>query len=239
MKKGHYIGKKQSGEILNLIEEFQKESQFGKIKTNKSDRIFNKLITDYLDRLIMGVIYSPLWRYYVFAEIEDLQNEARMHLYKSIIDGKFDKNRGTSLFAFLTAVISNNLRTYTTVKNKHMNKESGAELENVVFMPSMQHKDIIYEDIEDIVEKEIVPELEKFFEKDDKFLKLTKLLKNFFKINKKKFFKKEFIEYSKAITGYSPSLINTFLSNLKKIKSIKNIIREHEENQQQARFKKQ
>ena len=37
MKKGHYIGKKQSGEILNLMEEFQKESQFGKIKTNKSD----------------------------------------------------------------------------------------------------------------------------------------------------------------------------------------------------------
>lgn len=239
MKKGHYIGKKQSAEILQLIELFQKESNYGKIKNSKTDRIFNILITNYLDRLIMGVIYSPLWKYYIYAEIEDLQNEARMHLYKSIIEDKFDKNRGTSLFAFLTSVISNNLRTYTTVKNKHMNKESGAELDSLVFMPSMQHTDIVYEDIEDIIEKEIIPELEKFFEKDEKFLKLTKLLKNFFKINKKKFFKKEFIEYSKAITGYSPSLINTFLSNLKKIKSVKNIIREHEDNKQQERFKKQ
>ena len=130
------------------------------------------------------------------------------------------------------------MRTYTTVKNKHMNKESGAELDSVVFMPSMQHTDIVYEDIEDIMDKEIIPELERFFEKEEKFLKLTRLLKTFFKINKKKFFKKEFIEFSKSLTGYSPSLINSFLSNLKKIKSIKNIIREHQENQQQERFKK-
>lgn len=242
MQKGHYIGIKQSAEILNLIEEFQQETNFGEKKTYKSDKIFSQLLNNYLEKLILGVIYSPKWRYYTYGEIEDLQEVGRMHLYKCIIEGKFDKTRGTSLFAFLTAVISNNLRTYTTLKNKWNHKLSDAELENVTFMSSMQYEDmnVAENDSMENLEKEIFKEIEIFFKNDDKFLKLANNLKTYIQTRKgKKFLKKEFIEYVKAVTGYSPSLINSFLANLKKIKKIKTMIAENLEiNSKKERFKK-
>lgn len=222
----YYIRKKDQEDIQRIIEEFQLETDFGQKKTPKSDKMMKFLFENYLDKLIFGVIYSPMWKYYTYGEPEDLANEARMHLFKSFTDAKFDKTRNTSLFAFLTSVVSNNIRTYTKVQNKNMNKKSNAEFDKVQFLLVTEgNYDQITDENEPSVTEKIFEILNTEFKENPKYLKLTEILRVFFMFNNnKKFYKKEFTEYAKSLTGFSNSVINGFLNKIKTFKKIKNII---------------
>ena len=69
---------------------------------------------------------------------------------------------------------------------------------------------------------DIFQELEKHFEGKKKFIKLTKLLEQYYFENfGKKFIKKHFIEYAKAY-NLSPAITNTFFLYVKNLVHSKN-----------------
>jgi len=191
---------------------YQEKSEFGLIKNPQTDRIIDQFFK-YADLIINGVIFA--YKFWVYAELDDLKQEARMALIISINKQQWDVEKG-NIFNFFTTVVSRNLINYT---RKHYKKE---EVDTDI--------DILYTNIsvkynqdfdKCFIMTDIFNELRKFFKGKHKFIELTKLLEHYYYDNLgKKFVKKHFIEFAKAY-NFSPAITNTFFASIKKMNYIK------------------
>ncbi len=205
-----YLNKKQQDEMIAIMHEYLQITNFGETKSFKSDRLMDKFFINYADLIINGVIYA--YKYWQYAELDDLIQEARTALIISIHKNQWDEKKG-NVFNFFTTVIRRNLINFTR-KNNHSKTESETDIdelyenENAQFYQNYDKKFIMMD---------LFSELKKYFEGKRKFVELTCLLENYYYINfGKKFVKKQFIEYAKA-HNYSPAITNTFFSYLKRI----------------------
>lgn len=205
-----------------MIEDFYVETNDCTIKTRKSDMIMNKLFTQYIDKIINGVINSSYYAFYRFGEVDDLRNEARMKIYDSIKKKQWNPEKGATIFSFLSTVAANNIRSYTLSQNRNRHYiNEFAELDKIFNNHNFQYRE---DNDKFFIIEHIFDEIYKFFDGKPKFQKLGKILKDYYYINMgKKFIKKDFIEYARTYT-FSNSLVNTFFQNCKKIKIVTNII---------------
>ena len=219
--KKKYITEEDQKVMLQLIDQFMIESKDGTQKTFKSDLIMNRLFIDYFDKIIIGIINSPQYKYYNFYEVDDLKNVARMKIYESIIKKQYKKEIA-SPFNFYSTVVSNNLFSFTTResnKRKHIN--DFVEIEKI-FNDSTPtyHEDFDKKFLFEFIFEEI----DKFFQEKPRFLELAQIFKEYFENNQgRKFIKKDFIEYARTFT-FSDSFCNNFFICCKKIKSISKIL---------------
>lgn len=221
MSGSYYINGEDQRKMLEMMDRYNEMTDFGKHQTNQSELLMNILFSKYIDKIIKGIIYSKVYGFNKMAEVEDLTNEARYRVYLSIIKNQFDPTRGTKLFTFISTVISKNLKTYTKHLNRHRHRVADIDFDLVIQSDKLKYFDNL--DSETTIDM-IFEEAHNFFEGKPKFQRLAELLKNYYFINVgKPFVKKRFIEYAQAFS-FSPSYINTFFNNLKKIKPIKVII---------------
>lgn len=217
----YYINKKEQDTMLSLMEEYNKITENGVKQIKKAELIMNNLYINYIDKIINGIIYSPIYKYYKFAELDDLINEARHKVYISIINNQFKPERGTSIFSFLSTVVSNNLRTYTLHQNRHNNKKSDLDLDIVFNNKTFKYNEDFDKEFTINI---IFNEINNFFVDRPKYLQLANLLKDYFKTHASgRFIKKDFIEYAK-IYAFNSSFVNSFFNKLKKIKNVKKIL---------------
>lgn len=242
-KKSYYINAEEQRQMQAMIAEYIRITESGQKPSQKGQMIMNKLYTNYIDRIISGVIYNKKYGYYRFAEIDDLMSEGRIAIYDSLMKQQWkewipkkDENgviilnaegnpvmvRGASIFSFLSTVVSKNLLSFTFNMNKDRNFRAYQEIETLFDNDNMKFNE--YHD-EKLLIPEIFKELKNYFKDRQKLYKLACLLETYFyQIGGVKFVKKDFIEYAKAHT-FSPSLINSFFTYLKNIKAIKFIIK--------------
>jgi len=212
----HYVNKKDQEKMVEIIEEFLKETNNGENPTRKGDILMNELFSKYVDKIINGIIYQ--YSYYQYAEVDDLFNEARMHIYKAILKNTWDPKKGASIFSFFSTVVSNNLLTYTLKQSKNKKHLSDKDLdfiyenENFAFNEDFENENA-FKDVFNIIKKN--------FKNKPKFIDITDLLELYCTQNThKKFVKRDFIAFSKGYT-YSPSLINTYFSFIKNVNEAK------------------
>lgn len=178
----------------------------------KAEPVVTLLFQKYIDQIISGIIFSPQYNYWQYAELEDLIQEGRLAVLIALQKKQWDKKRG-NIFNFFSTVVSRNLRNYTTKLNKNHKKKSNLEIEKIFNNPDFTYYDNFYRKfiIDDLFEI-----IKKHFNGKEKFLHLTELLKHYYtEHGSKKIIKKRFIERAKAY-GYSPTFVNTFFSHLKK-----------------------
>jgi hypothetical protein len=217
-----YIDANKQKEMIRLINEFYEESEDGIYKTVKSDLIMNKLFKNYVDKIILGIIRSPMYKYYQYAEEDELVCEAQFHIYQSILKKQWDPEKGASIFSFFSTVVARNLKTYTQNLNKKTKRNSGVLLED------LQKEETLFwfEDFDrGFINAYIFDEIEKYFHDNGKhkLLKLSKIFRDYFLHNShQKFKKKLFVAYA-ASYGFSQSFCNTFFEALKKIKNLRNV----------------
>ena len=217
----HYINAEKQKEMVRLINEFYILTEDGKLKTKESDRIMNLLFKE-CDKIIFGIIRSPMYQFFRWADEDELASEARWHLYQSILKKQWDPAKGASIFSFFSTVVSNNLKSYTKKLRKKSNRFSNHEIQDVHSDPAIFWK-VDFDNI--FVNTYLFDEIERFFEENekDKFLSLAKVFRQYFLENKHvKFKKKDFISFA-ASYGYSQSFCNTFFDHLKKIKNLRTI----------------
>jgi len=215
-----YINAERQKQMVAMLDRFYILQDSGVEKNKETDAIMNELFKEF-DKIIIGIIRSPLYKFYQYADEDDLISEARWHIYQSVIKRQWDPSRGASLFSFFSTVVSNNLKSYTRKTKKKSNRFVGIELSEINDT-SIQWKE---DQDEGFVNTYIFDEIEAFFFENDKnkFYSLSLVFKQYFIENKHtKFKKKDFISYA-ASFGYSQSFCNTFFEHLKKIKSLKNI----------------
>lgn len=229
----NYINKTDQEDMIKLVEEFMIESKDGTEMSNKANIIMNKLFV-YFDKIIKGIIYSPQYRYYNFAEFEDLMSEGRIAIYKSLLkrqwkefltvtdkEGNESQVKGASFFSFCSVVVSKNLYSYTKKLNRHKDFKADQELDTEL----MDKMDFYQDTIESELNiQDVFKELKNHFSGKQNYVDLTDMLELYFNnnIGKKKFFKKHFIEFCKS-KCYSPSLVNSYLGYLKNIKTAKDL----------------
>lgn len=205
-----YLSQEKQAEMIILMNKYIELNQGGANKTRETDIIIEKFFR-YVDPLILGVIYTPKYKFWRFAEIDDLVQEARIALLISINKQQWDPARGT-IFNFFTTVISRNLINFT---RKHKKKaESDTDIDTLY-----NNEDIKYnQDFDkEFIMNDIFKELRNFFSGKKKFLELTELLEIYYNDNLgKKFIKKQFIEFAKAY-NFSPAITNTFFAYMKKL----------------------
>jgi hypothetical protein len=241
-KKTHYINAEEQRQMIRMIAEFFQLTEEGQKESAQAQMIMNRLYSDYIDRIISGVIYNKKYGYHRFAEVEDLMNEGRLAIFESLTkhqwkewipkknnkkeiqydeEGKPIMVRGASIFSFLSTVAQKNLLSYTFNMNKDRKFRAFQEIETLFDNENMKFNE---QHDEKILIPEIFKELKNHFKDRQKLYQLACLLEEYFhKVGGVKFVKKDFIEYAKAHT-FSPSLINSFFTYLKNIKSISYII---------------
>lgn len=191
---------------------YQEKSEYGQIKNIHTDRIIEQFFR-YADLIINGVIHA--YKFWVYAEMDDLKQEARMALIISINKQQWDAEKG-NIFNFFTTVVSRNLINYTRKRYKKEEKDIDIDLlYNNISMKYTQDFDKTF------IMNDIFSELRKFFKGKHKFIELTKLLEHYYYDNLgKKFVKKHFIEFAKAY-NFSPAITNTFFASIKKMNYLK------------------
>lgn len=209
-----YLNRTKQEEMIALMEEYQNISDCGKNRSIKSDLIMNKFFKEYADLIIMGVIFAPTYRFWRFAEIDDLLQEARMALIASIHKKQWDPERG-SIFNFFTTVIARNLMNYTSKHNRFPESDVDIDIlfnnDDVQFTQDYDKIFLIHD---------VFKHLRDFFSGKPKFVRLTELLEHYYYDNMgKRFIKKRFIEFAKAY-NFSPAITNTFFSHCKKCRTI-------------------
>jgi DNA-directed RNA polymerase specialized sigma subunit len=211
-----YINKEQQDEMIRLMFEYLDLSNDGEKITNKTNQLMNKFFGNYVDLIIKGVIHMPQYKFYRFAELEDLIQEGRMAILQSIHKRQWDIEKG-NIFTFFTTVISRNLINYTRKLNKNITSETDIfELYNNEDMTYRQNFD------KDFLITFAFQEIKKFFKGKNKFIQLTNLLEHYYHNNTdKRFIKKHFIEFAKAY-NFSPAITNTFFAYIKRMSHIKN-----------------
>ena len=83
-----YINKQDQINMINIINTFLTETDYGKKSTVKSQRDIDKLFKLYVDKIILGIIFTPQYSFWRYAEQEDLIQEGRLAIYKAIIKNK-------------------------------------------------------------------------------------------------------------------------------------------------------
>lgn len=222
---GYYIKKKDQEHMIELCEEYLRLTEEGTKHSPKAELVMNEFFSKYADRIIRGIIHSPQYRYFQFAEIDDLENEARMHIYNAVVKRQWKPEKGASFFSFLSTVVSRNLLTFTLKMNRHRDKKSDQELETIFNEPNME---VNYDFDQIFLMEDAFSEIRSFFTGRDKMLKLTDLLERYYvvKISQgEKFVKKHFIEHAKA-QSFSPSLTNTFFSHISTLGKVKGVAKE-------------
>ena len=206
-----YINEADQDHIVELINSYLLESQNGIEITRRSDLLMRKLFY-YMDKIILGMIYCPNYRFNTYAEVEELFQEARLAIVASIHKQQYDPTKGRP-FNFFSTVISRNLMNYTCKLNKHMGKKSETDITNLYNNESITYH-VDFENV--ILFENIIDMLMVYFEGKENFQKLTGLLINYHDVNGgKRFIKKHFMLYAKG-HGYSPALTNTFFNYLKR-----------------------
>lgn len=178
-----------------------------------------KILTEffsYADKIVVGIIYSPGYNFWRYAEIDDLVQEARVAILLSLNKTQWDPARG-SIFNFFSTVVSKNLMNYTNKVTKNSKRYSYKKINdacsNIVYNHDFE-KNFIMNEVFDL--------LQEFLSGKKTAEELLELLKKYYDINfGEKFIKKDFIEYCGAY-GYSPATVNTFFLLLKRIKYQKN-----------------
>lgn len=209
-----YINQKQQEEMIVLINQFCEETNNGERTTRKSNFIIHNLFTNYIDKIIVGIIFTPRYSFWRYAESDDLIQEARTAVYLSIIKHQFNNTKGT-VFNFFSTVISNTLKNFTSKHNRHFEQKSNADISKLYNNTSLMYnqnldKNILFNDV--------IGMLMVFFEDKPKFQNLTILLAQHVNVNNSgngKFIKKHFIQYAKG-HNYSPAIVNTFFNYLKR-----------------------
>jgi DNA gyrase inhibitor GyrI len=200
--------------MVCLINEFNLETNYGQNITRKSNAIMNNLYTNYMDKIITGIIFTPQYSFWRYAEASDLIQEARTAIYLSILKQQYNNAKGTP-FNFFSTVVSNTLKNFTTKGNRYYEKKSNADISKLYNNPSLMYNQNLDKNIlfDNIIEMLIV-----YFEDKPKFQDLTILLAQHVHVNNcsnSKFIKKHFIQYVKA-HNYSPAIANTFFNYLKR-----------------------
>lgn len=206
-----YLNKSNQKEMINLMLEYLEESNNGEKINHKTNLIMKNFFENYADFLIMGVIHMPKYKFWNYAEVDDLLQEGRISLIQSIHKQQWDPNRG-SIFNFFTTVIIRSLINYTRKFNKK--QESDADIDIIYNNEHIKY----YQDYESqFLINDIFREIKKHFKGKNKFVKLTELLEHYYYNNfGKKFIKKHFIEFAKAY-NFSPAITNTFFGYIKNL----------------------
>jgi len=226
-----YINKQDQIDMATIINDFLIETDYGKKTTTKSQRSIDKLFKNYVDKIILGIIFTPKYSFWRYAENDDLIQEGRLAIYKAIIKNNFDTNRG-SIFNFFSTVIEKNLMNFTSKHNRHYMKKSSADISKLYNNQSLSYN---HDLDKDIVIENVIAMLVVLFEDKPKFQDITLLLADYIYVNHStRFVKKHFIQFCRS-HNYSSAIIGTFFnylkrfSNNKDIKELLNII-DHEEN---------
>jgi hypothetical protein len=212
-----YITENDQKEIAKLLKEYIELKNSCNLPNIRSERIMNILFTQYFDKLIHGIIYSGKYRFWRYADVDDLTQEARMAILNSINKEQYDATRG-SVFNFFSAVVSKNLINYTR-------KQSKVNLQNVNIDAIYNNKNIQYTQNYDknIIMSEVFNVLKACFHGKKRFYQMIELLEHYYELTKgEKFVKKQFIEFAKAY-NFSPASVNNLFSYLKRLKLKKEI----------------
>lgn len=210
-----YLTEEDQKEMIKLMNDYIENSNNGRITSVRIERMMNTLFSKYFDPLILGIIHMPKYTFWGREEVDDLLQEGRIAVIQSIHKNQWDPQRGT-IFNFFTTVIIRSLINHTRKKNKSSDEIDIDAIYNNFNAQYNQdfNRHFLMEDVFD--------ELKKHFKGKKKFVKLTKLLEQYYYDNLgKKFIKKHFIEYAKAY-NLSPAITNTFFSYVKNLTHSKN-----------------
>lgn len=213
-----YLNQEAQKQMVLLINEYMALSNNGNDINFKSNKIMRILFVLYFDKLIMGMIYSPKYNFWKFAEIDDLLQEGRMAVLSSIHKQQWIEERGT-IFNFYSSVISKNLINFTKKNNKKWNNLD-LDINDVYNDLGIQYHQDYHKAF--LIEEAFIF-LKHCFSGKQKFENLTDLLYHYYTITEgKKFIKKDFISFAKAY-NFSPASVNNYFSYLKRLKSKKEL----------------
>jgi len=202
--------------MIKLMEEYILITDSGKNITRRSNYIMNIFYKKYIDNIINGIIFSQRYRFWQYAELDDLIQEGRIAIINSIHKQQWKREKG-SIFNFFSTVVARNLMNFTTKQNKNIYSIVNmdiAEMFNLYYNQNYD-KNFLIDDLQRL--------LLVYFKGKKKFEELTELLIQYYKINLgKKFIKKHFIDFAKMY-NYSPAIINTFFDLIKRLSSKKEI----------------
>lgn len=227
-KMANYITKKDQERMAQILYDFWAAMDQNREGT-MSDTLFeakkNRLLNEFYkftDKIIVGVINSPQYAYYRYAEMDDLVNYARMKIYESILARQWKAERG-NIFNFFTTVAARNLRSFTMNITKKKRRMVSLDMTAAI----NDSRFIYQQDFDKNINVDFAfNEMESFFEDKKKLLKLLEVFKEYYSMNVgKKFIKKNFIEYAKSYC-FSRSFVNTFFNYCKKIKSVSSLMGE-------------
>lgn len=215
----YYIKKEDQDRIVELMQEYIEISNCGEIQTHKSNLIMAEFFK-YVDTIINGVIHMPKYRFYTYAELDDLIQEGRSAIISSVHKQQWKAERG-NVFNFFTTVIIRNLINFTTKHNKK--QEIDTDIDTLY-----NNSDLTYEFnySDKYVIESIFKSLKQFFDGKAKFVELTELLEHYYYDNLgKRFVKKHFIEFAK-MKNFSPAITNTYFAYTKRAKIQSKTIKE-------------
>jgi len=202
-----------------LIYEYVDVSNCGEIQNARTERIMSKLFGNYFDKLVNGVIRNNTFKFWLYAEIDDLFQEGRLAILSSINKRQWDPKRGT-IFNFFSTVVQKNLINFTRKQSKVTFHGVDADINDIFNDESIKYTQNFDNNI---VLDEMFKMLKTFFKGKQKFEQLTDLLLHYHNLNLgKRFIKKKFISFAKAY-GFSPASVNNYFAYIKRLKLKKEI----------------
>ena len=195
--------------MMFLLQQIEYETQSSTINYKKIDHLTSKFFK-HADKIITAIIF--VYKFTNYAEFDDLMQEARIALLTAINKNQFDQTKG-SLFNFVSMVTSRNLINFTKKNTRYLKKNFPVDLDTIFNNNSLTY-------VQDFEKELMLDDLLKillfYFEGKEKFEELSYLLIEFYRTHRStKFIKKHFVAFAKAY-NYSPSIINTFLSMIKR-----------------------
>lgn len=202
-----------------LIYEYTDVSNCGTLQTARSERIMSNLFSNYFDKLVQGVIRNNTYKFWLYAEIDDLFQEGRLAILASLHKKQWDPKRG-SIFNFFSTVVSKNLINFTRKQSKSAFHGVDTDINDIFNDESIKYTQNFDNGI---VLEETFRMLKAFFKGKPKFEQLTDLLLHYHGLNLgKRFIKKKFIAFAKAY-GFSPASVNNYFAYIKRLKLKKEI----------------
>ncbi len=207
-----YINEAQQRQMAEIIRGYYEETDGGASPTRKSDAMMRDLFVNYVDKIILGIIFAPAYSFWRYAEMDDLVQEGRMAIVSSIHKRQWDPAKGT-IFNFFSTVVSKNLMNFTTKQNRNRKYRSDADITKLYNNNSLTYN---HDMDKHMVLEDVVGMLLRFFEGKKKLEGLTILLVQYHNVNSgRRFVKKQFIQFAKG-HNYSPAMVNTFFNYLKR-----------------------
>ena len=214
-----YIDKRQQQEMAALMAEYLEATEGGTKKTPKGEKAAAIFFRAYADKIILGIIYAPAYRFWRHAELDDLIQEARSAILLSIHKRQWKPEKGT-IFNFLSTVVSKNLINFTTRQNRHSRHVSHADVSKLY-----NNEDLTYrEDLDrPLILGEAFAALRRHFLGKKKFERLTELLEQYYQNHSgRRFIKKDFSDYARAY-GFSPAIVSTIFELAKRLGEKKHV----------------